>query len=267
MHTSELFLTFVRRLIFSFFVILLVATASRAQETGHTAISTREVSVFTAQSSTTHSAILPDFGFAAQTLFVANTAFTGTIDLEWSPTGATPFYTLTIATYNNDSANHILQLGGYWPNLRSSVTVTTGSVSAWYTASAAPIPYTPPAIGSTGPASPIQCDQFQTASVLANGSFTSIATSSTRGFAICGFTISFTGATSTGGVQVGWGTSGACSGGVYPWFIATQASTPQAFTVGSGLGAMFQLSTHGSGICVDNHSGSGLEIAIWYALL
>ena len=31
MHTSELFLTFVRRLIFSFFVILLMATASRAQ--------------------------------------------------------------------------------------------------------------------------------------------------------------------------------------------------------------------------------------------
>jgi hypothetical protein len=271
---SELFLTMVRRLIFCFLVILLVATASHAQNAGNVGIYTREVSVFTAQASGTSSVILPDFGFASQSLFVCNTGFTGTIDLEWSPPipGSQtfgPFYPLILATYSNDSACHTLQLGGYFPNLRSTMTRGAGLLSAWYTASAAPISYFPSGLGSNGASSPIQCDQSVGASVIGTGSYASLIASNTRGFAICGFTVSFNGATSTqtDGVQVGFGSASGCSGAVYEWFITTTPNTPQVISVGGGLGAMFQVPFSGSGICVGNHSGASIEISLWYALL
>lgn len=295
--TGEIFSSFVRRLTVAFLLLLLVALAGQAhaQNAGVVGIATKEITVFTAQTSSASSGgtwqcngsttpiacpVLPDAGFGANYLSFSTTAFTGTIDLEWNPTYGPnsttgPWFVLSKATYSNDTtatgAQHLLQLGGYFPNLRVTLTMSAGTISAWYTANAAPIQYTPPAIGSNGPTSPIQCDQFVTATAITSGSGVSLASSATRGFAICGFTISFLAATTTAttGVEVGFGPSSACpsSGGLYPWFIATTSSTPQVLTVGGGLGTMFQVAVPNSGICVSNNSGSTLEISLWYALL
>jgi hypothetical protein len=270
MPTAEIFATFLRRLLFAFLLLLLVAVATNAhgQNAGEVGVYTKLITVFTNQTSTSSSAIFQDNGFASNMLFFCNSSsFSGSIDLEWSPTGSAPFYPLVTGNYVTDNMCHTLQVGGYWPNLRSTVTRSIGTISAWYTASAAPISFFPAAIGSNGPTSPIQCDQFITSTVIANGTYQLFGTSSSRGLAVCAFTISFTGATvaQTDAVQVGYGT--ACAGAVYPWFISTTASTPQLLNVATGLGALFQESGGAAGICVGNHSGSGLEIAISYALL
>src|SRR5208282_929797 len=100
MRVSELFLTFVRRMIFSFFLILAVAVASHAQNNGTAGVATGEITVFSAQSSAASSggvwpcvqpngttpnpcAVFPDHGYAANYLTYCNTAFVGTIDVEW----------------------------------------------------------------------------------------------------------------------------------------------------------------------------------------
>ena len=280
MHVSEQFRKVIAASLMAIFIVtaaLFVAecinpqSRTSAQNSGIVGIYTREFTVFTAVSSGTGktSGIFPDYGFAQQSLFVCNSGgFSGSIDLEWSPTGTGgTYYPVLKANYSNDSQCHTLQLGGYFPNLRSTMTRTAGSLSAWYTASAAPISFFPAATGSNGGSSPFQCDQFQTSTVITSGGFTALAITSGRGLAVCAFTISFGGATSvqTDGVQVGYGAT--CSGGVFPWFITTTASTPQTLQVGSGLGAIFQTPVAVSNICVGNHSGASLKIAISYAVI
>lgn len=292
MHVSELFLTFVRRLIFSFLLILLVAGVSHAQNGGTIGIYTAQIAVFSNQAAGVSSggtwqcfnpqtgltpnpcAVFPDHGFAANSLFVCTTGFSGTIDLEWSPTGNAPFYPLIIANYSNDTTcaggnppGHVLQLGGYFPNVRSTVTRSAGSVSAWYTASASPISFFPAAMNSNGATSPVQCDKTVTGTGAAG--YTAIVTDAgfaTRGVNVCGFTISFEGATSanTLGIQLGGGLT--CSGGVYPWTIATTASTPQVLSVGGGLGTIFQFPFAVTNICLNNNSGATVNVAVNYAL-
>jgi hypothetical protein len=290
MHVSEIFLSFVRRLIFSFCLVLLVAVASHAQgNAGTVGVATTEVTVFSGQASAASSGgiwgcynaqtgttpspcpILPDRGFASHDLFVCNSGFSGTIDLEWSPTysASNPtatFYPLVTGTYSNDSACHSLQVGLYFPNMRSTVTWIFGSTSAWYTASAAPIPNTPAALGSNGPTSPIQCDTTKSGSGASGTQTALFTTSATRGLGVCSFTISFGGATSTSatGVQIGYGAT--CSGGVYPWTLATTASTPQTIVVGSGLGAVLQVPFGTTNLCVNNNSGATVTVAASYAL-
>ena len=66
--TAELFLSFVRRVIFSFFLIVLAAFACHAQNAGNVGIYTRQITVFTNQATTASAGIFPDFGFAANFL-------------------------------------------------------------------------------------------------------------------------------------------------------------------------------------------------------
>lgn len=258
-----------------------------AQGAGVVGIQTKEVSVFAAQAASgssggfwqcgatggTACAVLPDNGFASNVLSFCNTNFSGSIDLEWSPTGSAPFYPLTTANYTNDTNcvtnapnQHVLQLGGYFPNLRSSVTRTAGSVSAWYTASAAPISFFPSAIGSNGPTAPIQCDQATGASIVTTGTTQLFALPNSRGVAVCGFTISFTGTPSSvvSAVQVGY--NSACPL-INSWAISTTPSTPQTIVVGSGIGTIFQSPPNVSDLCVGNSSGVNIEVSITYAFL
>jgi hypothetical protein len=242
MPTSEIFLSFVRRLIFCFFLIVLGATASHAQNAGNVGIYTREVPVFTAQSTTAHSAILPDFGFAAHNLTYCNSLFQGSIDFEYSPTGPSPFVPVILAraAYPSgitatDSACHVLQLGGYYPNLRITVTPTAGSVTATYSGSAAPIPIVSTGLGTFGPSPPIVCDQNAIQSVT-SGSTASIGNVgpyySGDAIVICSFSISFFGATTAGQVALDWSISVACSTlSGQTWAAFTTANTPQFFSV------------------------------------
>jgi hypothetical protein len=274
MPTSEIFLSFMRRLIFCFFLIVLGATASHAQNAGNVGIYTREVTVFTAQSTTKSSAILPDFGFAAHNLTYCNSAFQGSIDFEYSPTGPSPFVPviLTRAAYPSgitatDSACHVLQLGGYYPNLRVTVTPTAGSLSATYSASAAPIPIVSTGLGTFGPSPPIVCDQNSIQSV-ATGNTATIGNIGPY-FAgdtivICSFSIAFNAATTTGQVSLNWGTSVACStlSGA-TWEAFTTASSPQFISVPVTQRSFIPATS--SFPCFQNSSGAFAVISISYA--
>ena len=244
MNVSETFLGFVRRLIGAFFVLLVIAALGHAQSSGTVGIYTREITVFSNQSTTTHSAIFPDFGFGANNLYYCTTNFVGTIDLEWSPpiVGSVtlgPFFGLpqALASYPlaaPDSACHVIQVGAYFPNMRSSVTVTAGSLTAWFTANAGPVSYVPAALGSNGSTSPILCDQNPSVDGSTSGStialFGPIITGDT--VVICGLNVSFQSAPSTGNVQLVWSASSSCSAPSGPtWEIFTSSTTPLIVSV------------------------------------
>lgn len=282
MRTEDLFLAFIRRLMLAFLVIwlVIVAMAARghAQNAGNVGIYTRQVQVFNAATLTTSSAIFPDFGFASQSLFVCTTGFSGLIDLEWSPTGTAPFFPLVVGSYSNDTScsgvggpGHILQLGGYWPNLRSTVTVGSGTVSAWYTASAAPIPAFPSAISSNGATSPVSCDVTVALSV-ANGVTSKLATGAQAAVNICSMTISLAGAPASGTVDIGWSTNSLsqCAATLTNnWILNTTASTPQTliFPAPQNLRAPPGTSMNPQYACLTNNSGTTLEISYTYASL
>jgi hypothetical protein len=273
-NSSELFLVFVRRAIFAFFVILLAVTAGHAQESGHVGITTREIPVFTNQGTSKASAIFIDQGYAANYLTYCDTNFVGSIDLEWSPpiTGSPslgPFIALAQASYgagNADSSCHTLQVGGYFPNLRSTLTITGGSVSAWYTASAAPIALFAAGVGSNGPASPVVCDQstFVTAAAGVNVEIVG-PTNFGDTVIICGFSISFDGATSAGMVEIGWAASaGACAASPVPnWWNNTTSSTPQTLVFPMTVRSF---STSADPLaCFVNSSGAIATVQVSYA--
>jgi hypothetical protein len=267
MHTHELFFTFVRRLIFAFLLIVLGASVSHAQNAGNVGIYTKEVAVFTAQATTSSSAVFPDFGFGANFLSYCNTSFTGTIDLEWKPPGTASFIVLSQASYNTaDSACHVLQLGGYFPNLRSTLTHNTGSVSAWYTASAAPLSYAPPSLGSNGTTSPITCDQNAIVNVATATNAQLISPINTGDtLVICGLTVSFNGSTSAGQLDIAWSaTSGGCgSAGNTNWSVQTAASTPQLFT--SLLPIRSPYAPGYPYACIENSTGAQATVSVSYA--
>ena len=262
----------VRRTAIGLVLIALVALVQtdfqvHAQNAGNVGIYTREVPVFTAQSTATSSAILPDFGFGANYLTYCNTGFTGTIDLEWSPTGSAPFIALAQASYvtATDSNCHVLQVGGYFPNLRSTVNPTAGTISAWYSASSAPIAYAPSGIGSNGPTAPPVCDLDAVAVGIATGT-TGPSNASPRSpgdlVLVCGFTISFNGTPSTGSISLVWSASGACTSAPVTWEAYTAASTPQLFNVllpQRGPNSTLQYP------CVLNSSGVSVDISVSYA--
>ena len=176
MHVSESFLQLVRRVLVGFALVLLAFVVSdtlsprqsvSAQNAGVVGIATISQPAFTSQASSASSGIFKDIGQAANNLYFCTTGFTGTINLEWSPTGsAGPFKPIVLGTYTTDTGCHSLTAAGYYPNLRSTMTRTLGSLSAWYNASAGPIGFTPrllpvmdrvrrfPAIKILRPASP-----------------------------------------------------------------------------------------------------------------
>ena len=281
MHVSEAFPKFIASVLLVVLAVAVIIGVSswlppnhvQAQSAGTVGIYTKQITVFTAQTTSTSSAIFPDFGFGANFLSFTTTNFTGTIDLEWSPTPSGPFFTLAKASFVTDTTGtgvaHVLQLGGYWPNLRSTVSMSAGgSISAWYTANAGPISFFPAALGSNGPSTPIACDQTAPPSTVTNGSYLSLVGTNGRGVAVCRFTISFLGATTsaTSGVQVGYGTP--CnSAATFPWVLATTSGTPQIVSIGDSLGALFQVAANPTQICIGNNSGASLEISLSYASL
>jgi len=283
------FTKFVRRLVLAFLLIVLgCALRSDAQNAGVVGIATKEISVFSAQSTTASSGgvwqcsgstspipcpVLPDIGSGCNVLNYQTAAFTGTITLEWSKL-ASPYtpIVLAVASFpgaNPDTAVHTLQVGGYYPNLRSTATPTAGSISAQYTAQATSCPFIAPGIGSNGPTSPIACDRNNiqavgTGSTLSIAAIGPIFTGDV--VVICSFTISFSAATTGGAVGIEWAAStGACSSAPTgpTWNSYVTASTPQSFTV------QMQQRSFGAAAdpypCFTNSSGAPALIAVSYA--
>jgi hypothetical protein len=286
--TGDLFLKFVRGLTFGFLLIALCALASHAQVAGTVGIKTNEVQVFTNQSTTLSSggtwqcnnsttpiscAVLPDIGAGCGSLSYQTTNFTGTITLEWSPPIANsatlgPFIVLTQAFYqagNLDTANHTLSLNGYYPNLRSTVTPIAGSLSAEFTSGANQCPYVYSGIGSTGPSSPINCDQNVAQGAIPSGATSPIVGISATGdrLVICGFTLSFSGVPSAGVINLNFYTSSSCSSAfTEQWTMYTTSATPQVIPVatlirGPVIGAQY--------LCVQNSSGVNIALSFSFA--
>lgn len=270
--TGELFLTFVRRLIFAFLFIGLVASLqAHGQISGPIGIYTREIPVFTAQSTTLASTNFPDFGFGCNVLSYQTSGFTGTIDFDWVPPVAPPAVSTPIilkqASYSQaDTAVHTLQLGGYYPNLRSTVTPSGGSLNAQYTAQANSCPIVASGLGSNGDASPIVPDRNYQAAGFLTATTLNIAGPTLTGdtIVITSFDISFAGAPSAGNLQLAWGTSSACSTKSGPsWEMLTTASTSQFLTVlvpqRSLLVSAYPYA------CFTNNSGVTLSLNVAYA--
>jgi hypothetical protein len=282
MDVAELFLKLVRWLIVCLLAATMTICVAHGQNSGTVGIQAQMISVFTAQSATKSSGgiwqcgvsigtcpVFQDIGQGFSILFFCNTggiAATYTIDFDFEPVGQSSFKTITQASYANDGLGncHTLQLGGYFPNLRSTITPSVGSVSAWYSASSAPISYAAPAIGSNGATSPISCDQNITQSV-ATGTTVSLLTSTfTAGTTtvICGITVSFSAATTGGNIELLWTNTSACSGGTVGWGELTPSTAPQYLTVPlilRGNSSILQQP------CIENSSGATAFVTVMLA--
>jgi hypothetical protein len=267
----------------AFMVLALVFTlgaTAHCQTAGTVGVLTGNITVFTNQATSASSGgiwqcgsstpiqcpVLPDKGFASNTLSFCNSAFVGSIDLEWEPSGASTFVPLQVAVYPTaDSLCHSLTVGSYFPNMRSTVTRTAGSVTAYYTASASPISPFAPAIGTNGSTSPISCD-MPTSIAAPNSATTWLAISpafSGDKVILCNWTISFAAAPTTGTVTLNFATDSTCSSllGTAPWILNTTSSTPQTlmFSAPQNLRnlsiAAYQYP------CIVNSSGASIEIS------
>ena len=270
-----MFSTIVRRAVLCFLIVLGVALVQtdfrvHAQNAGNVGIYTKEIAVFSAQTSTKSSPIFPDFGFGCNDLVYQTAGFSGTITLEWNPPGTSNYYVLTQANYaisNPDTASHVLALNGYYPNLRSTVMPAAGSVSAWYTAQAGPCSFASPALGSNGASSPISCDltAFQ---AVAPGAQVQMAAPVLTGdtLVICGFSWSFNGPTSLGNITLWWANpSPGCSGSAstVAWIGYATASTPQTFAIPFGARTPSPASL--PLLCAANGAGTSALLVISYA--
>jgi len=271
MQVSEQFTKIVRALAMAAVIICLTMLAIPpghvgAQSAGVVGIQSQMIPVFNAQTATKCSSIFQDIGQGSNLLFITSASGgTATFDLEWSPTGSAPFYPIVVANYNDSTGQtHTLPLNSYFPNLRSCLTYTTGTWSAWYTASSGPVGFTTNAIGSNGPATPIVCDQDSTASVT-TGSTVSLlgAVNFTAGTTtvICGLYVSFNGTPTGGSVELGWAASDACSAIANGW---------QAFTNSSAVDRQMNFQARGPGNitqqpCFANTSGVTALVSYSYA--
>lgn len=249
-----------------------------AQNAGVVGIQAQMIPVFSAATNTASSSVFVDQGQALNILFFCGqgAGFTGSIDLEWTPypnLASPTYYPLVSASYTNLFTCHSLQLGGYWPNLRSTVTFSASgggqALSAWYTSSAGPVSFAPPAIGSNGATSPVSCDQNATVSV-ANGAtqWVGISPSLIGGLnavVICGFSYSFNGATSAGSLAFQWSTNNACTGldaSVLTLFTTSASPQTQAVPIplrSSNPGKQF--------LCVTSSAGAITQINLSFAEL
>lgn len=235
--------------------LLAFAGVSRAQFIGY--VSTQTVApaqVFTAQAANGSSATLANIGQSAHFLTYCNSGFRGTISLLASPDGtfAAPV-TLASASYTAaDSSCHILQAGGYFPTIRANVSnFVGGSVNAWYTGTASPIGFAPPAIAGGGPTSPVQCDSTGTQSVTQSTTAVVVPGVAGQKIYVCQINLSFSAATTAGQLSVGLANDGACTGYTTKWATLITSSSPQTLPqTGSSFGAFLQLPV-GTYLCVN----------------
>lgn len=278
MHVSEEFAKVLRRTAGAALVVLAVFLISQfinpprvgAQNAGTVGIQAQLIPVFAnAQSTNACSPILNDEGQGQNTLFLVTSSFTGTIDLEWTPPPINPsstYYPLVRGTYVSDtSSSHQLFVGAYYPNLRSCASnVSHGSILAWYSSIAGPISPASPAIGSFGPTSLPICDQNQTFT-FTSSSLNALSVSPLNAgdtVVICGFTIGFSAAATSGTVGVDFFSVSNCTGTeTVTWVEPTTSSTAQMFTI------LLPLRSVGSNIyaCFNNTSTTGGTISLAWA--
>jgi hypothetical protein len=238
-----------------------------AQNAGSVGIAAQMIPVFSNQSTTASSAIFNDIGQGQNALFFVGNNFSGTVDLEWSPTKVPPFYPITQANFQGDSNSHIIQFGSYFPNIRSTITPTSGSASAWYSSSSGPVSFAAPALGTNGPTSPIFCDRMQNAGPLANAGTVNLAPQVNPGdrVILCSMEITFVGAPAAGTYTVLYYGLNNCTGSNTTVLTqATTASTPQTLVFSNMFVSDWYFPALQSP-CLVNNSGTSLYVTSSYA--
>lgn len=273
MHVSEEFAKVLKATLLAFGLLVLGFTLSdlvqpheqaAAQNAGTVGIQAQLSPVFSAQATTASSGIFNDIGQGISLLYVCNSGFTGTIDLEWSPApfATSPIYhVITQAGYTSDSACHSIVFGAYFPNIRSTVTRSAGSLSAWYSAGSGPGGFGNSAIGTNGPTAPINCDQNFATSV-ANSAVGILGVPFNLGdtIVICSMVVSFSAAPS-GAIAVEWGVS--CTSGlvgnVWQSYVSSSSANPLVVPM------IQRYPVPNYYACFSNTSGATAEVSISYA--
>jgi hypothetical protein len=179
--------------------------------------------------------------------------------------------TTTGTSLGNGSCN-IIQGGGYYNHIRVNLNQLGGpspSVNAWYSESAAPIPFVQFAQGSNGVFVPTGCDSqtWQTVANNTNAVLKGLATAGGQIY-VCSIVITFNSATptATGLITIypnNLGNNCATPGGFLAKYFT---STSNPITLGSGLGAIL-IGGIGQDLCVQNSAtGVTAMVSISYAM-
>lgn len=253
-----------KKKLFIVFGLVIVVLLSGFQNNGNTGTATIAQQVtYTAGVSQ----VFRNVGQSAHFLTFCLTGWTGTgIVLEESFDGTTNWTTIAF-TSGPTSGNGcgVLQAGGYYQNVRSRAGTLGGTIVAFYSATSGPISFSATGVGSQGPRAPTACDKSATVDV-ANTATGLVITGfpDTGGeFRVCGYTISFNGATAAGSYQFVTANDNTCAGPVTVWPAFTTAATPQTVVMGSGLGQLFK--PNGIVLCFTNNSGAIARVNVAWA--
>jgi hypothetical protein len=285
MQVSETFTTIVRRCAIAFLLFVLIAVVQRndshvrAQNAGNIGIYTRELRVLNGVLNGV-SDTLPDYGFGASYLKYCPAGWTGAVSFEYAPNGVAgnQYFTLkTALVLIGDAQCRTLQLGGYYPNLRVRATNTVssgGTVSAYYGALSAPIPYFASATGTFGDTAPIFCD-LNDKKTVANGASGFLVGPPNIGGGnlfytrLCNITISFAATPGAGTIALAWDIDNTCA--TTPnsnWSLNTTAGTPQVlYFPNLNLNSMPANLQSQQFLCLQNNSGQSVVANYNYALI
>ena len=238
------------------FVLAALSLSSFAQHIGDVQITTQYQTVFTAKAANAVSGTLINLGVGAHFLTYCNTGFAGKISLEASADGtfAAPI-TLASAYYGQNSTTdtgcHVLQAGGFYPTVQARISnYVSGSVTAFYSSASAPITYTPIALGSNGPTSPVACDRTAILQFSPSATGAAIGVLAGANIYVCGAVISFGGTTTAAAITFSEYTDATCTTSVSPlWEFSVQASQGLTF-MGGALGALFHTTAVGHALCM-----------------
>lgn len=236
--------------------------AAQAQFLGYVSDQTTNQVAFTAQASNGSSVIFNNIGQAAHSLSYCMSGFIGTVSLLGSNDGT--FVTnstaipLSQANYNNaTTACKVLPAGGYYPALKAQVTnYLAGTVTAWYNGIGSPVAVVPAAVSSTGPTTPISCDQTNSFTLLGSAFLSVEITHTTlQSIWICSITVSVSAPGSASGVLTLWtGTGTGCATGLtQKWQIVTASTAAVGATqfFGGSFGAWMTIPP-ATDVCMNN---------------
>jgi len=237
------------------FILALLVGYAHAQFLGYVSLqTTAQQNVFNGQAANGVSATFNNIGQSAHSLTYCDTGFIGTISMEATGPDGTFTNPVPIAatTYGTaDSGCHVLPAGGYYPAVHARVSnYSAGSISAGYSGIAGPVSFNPAALSSSGPNSPVNCDQSKVIGMTASQTYQPVAPVTGQSVYVCGFTMSMTAApTSASAITLESGTGTTCGTGtivLHTILLATTAPTVIPISMGN---TVFR-SAPGSGVCV-----------------
>lgn len=247
-------------------IVALLAAAAHAQFIGYVSDQSTNQVAFAAQAANGSSVTFNNIGQSAHSLSYCLSGFIGTVSLLGSNDGTFVLNTTAIplsqANYNVATTTcRVLPAGGYFPALKAQVSnYGAGTITAWYNGIASPVAVVPAAVSSTGPTTPVQCDQTAGSSLTGANSFLIATGTSNQKLWICSITFYMT--TAPAGAQqfsIQSGTGATCSGSpVIEWFLPVLPLTPLTpFFFGGSFGA-FLTTQPGPNVCATLNGGAGV---------